>query len=758
MPQIILGPGLAKLDGSLQKDAYKFLANLAKSDKPSGLHIEPINNSVDRRARTGRVNDSFRAVLFKIQGSGDEASYVFAGVYPHDEAIAVAQKSRMEINPRNGIAELIPVDVTERPAKRDAAAAGKTAAGRTAAGRTARPEATTPPVPPTTAPRATSLRELEYTVEYLADLGFAPGFAEGALDLTDSTELLEYAESAPAAWQGHALLDLFTGESVSDVRERYGLDRDAPSGETDDDRLLEALQHPAAQMEFAFVEDDEELRKAIEEASFNAWRVFLHPEQRALTTRKFTGSARITGGAGTGKTVVLIHRARELWKRNPQARIALTTFNRTLADSLRTQIRLLDPTIELVDEVGSPGVYIGSIDQIAHRIVAEAGDLGGHDGEPGAVVKVLGPRTAQIRATRAGRWQDAVNQAGDGLPPELTTPGFLEAEYAMVVLPNGVTTAAEYLKVRRPGRGVALNRGRRQGVWQVIAAYRAAAAAEAGVDYEEKAAIATRLLSDRGALVDHLLVDEAQDLTPVRFQLLRALVEEAANDLFIAEDGHQRIYGQKLVLSHFGINIRGRASARLTLNYRTTEQNLRFALGVLAGQHFTDLTGEADSIEQYRSARTGPAPQLVQVDSLADEYRRVAEIVQSWVSEDTVAPESIGLLVATKREAESLVRALGEYELQVAFIEREASGRNNLPQVMTMHRSKGMEFTRAILVGVGAANVPRQYIIDALPEGDRDDALQRERSLLYVAATRARDQLVVMWTGEPSEILTTPTR
>ncbi|TWS20028.1 AAA family ATPase [Tsukamurella asaccharolytica] len=733
MPQIVLGPALRKIDGSLQKATYQFLAKLAENDSTPGLHIEPINNSVDSRVRTGRVDLSYRAVLFKLQGSGGDAAYVFAGTYPHDEAIAVAQKSRLNINPRNGIAELIPVDDEPAPPMP--------------------PRPVTPPPPPATpdTPRTRSLRDREYTVEYLAELGFDAGFAAGALALTDANEVLEYAESAPATWQGHALLDLFTGESVSIVVERYGLDGAAPSGDSDDD-VLTALQHPSAQMEFAFIDGDEELRKAVEDADFNAWRVFLHPEQRALTTKSFRGSARITGGAGTGKTVVLVHRAREFARRNPGARIVLTTFNRTLADSLVDQLRLLDAGLPLADSLGSPGIHIASVDSIAHAVITRAADLGGRDGDPGPVAEVLGPRTAQIRATRPGRWQAAADQAGEGLPRDLTTPGFLEAEYAMVVLPNAITTANEYLRVRRPGRGVALNRARRQGVWDVIAAYRAASAAEGTVDYEEKAAIAARALAVSSPLADHVLVDEAQDLSPSRFQLLRALAAPGPDDIFIAEDAHQRIYGQKLVLSHFGINVRGRAS-RLTLNYRTTEQNLRYALGILEGQDFTDLEGESDSISQYRSARRGPTPQQIAVDSLAEEYRRVAEIVQSWIDDPTVPDDSIGLLVATRKEAESLVRALGEHQVRATYVDRESPGRSGLPQVMTMHRSKGMEFACAILVGVGAANVPRKYVIDALPDGDREDALQRERSLLYVAATRARDQLVVIWTGVPTKLL-----
>lgn len=737
MPQIILGPGLDKIDGSLQKATYAFLAKLAKSDQGAGLHIEPINGSADPRARTGRVDLSNRAVLFKIQGSGADASYIFAGTYPHDEAIEIARKSRMDINARNGIAELIPVDPAPRapaPPRREPREAPAPARG----------------------PRTRSLREREYTEDYLTDLGFDSAFAAGALDLREATELLDYAESAPAAWQGHALVDLFTGESIAEVRGRYRLEEAAPVTDgTADDRLLAALAHPAAKMEFAVIDDDNALREAIENPSFTAWRIFLHPAQRALTTRNFNGPARITGGAGTGKTVVLIHRARELARRNPRARIVLTTFNKTLAEALATQIRLLDPQIPITEELGTPGIFVASVDSIAHRAITGAGNLAGNlagtEGDPGPVVRVLGPRTAQIRSTRPGRWQAAADQAGESLPRDLTTPGFLETEYAMVVLPNSLTTETEYLKVRRPGRGVALNRARRRGVWHVFSAYRARSAAEGTVDFEEKAAIAARVLEGSGALVDHLLVDEAQDLSPSRFQLLRALTAEGPNDLFIAEDAHQRIYGHKLVLSHFGINVRGRAT-RLTLNYRTTEQNLRFALRILQGQEFTDISGEVDSVAQYRSARTGPVPELIPVTSLAAEYARVGEIVTAWLAEG-IAADSIGLLVATRSGAENLVRVLGERALRVAYIDRDSAGKAGLPQVMTMHRSKGMEFARVVLVGVGAANVPRQDVIDALPEGDRDDALQRERSLLYVAATRARDRLVVIWTGEGSPLL-----
>lgn len=735
MPQIILGPGLEKIDGSLQKATYSFLAKLAHDDTVPGLHIEPINNSVDTRARTGRVDLSNRAVLFKLQGSQKDASYLFIGTFPHDEAISIAQKSRVNINPRNGVAELIPVDEPNPPplAVYDPPTAVASAA----------------------ADEQPSLRARNYTVDDFTGLGFDATYATGALDLVGPDAVLEYAGIAPATWQGSALLDLYTGESFSTVRDKYQLDEPASTDSTDDDTLLRALRHPAAQMEFAFIEDDDELRAAIENPDFVAWRIFLHPEQRAYTTRDYNGAFRLTGGAGTGKTVVLLHRARELHRKNPSSRIILTTYNRTLADALRDQLKLLDPSVPLAPDLGSPGVYITGVDAIAHRIITTApNELTGSAGDAGPVIGVLGPRTAQVlKPTRPQAWAAAVEDGGKDLPNDLRAVSFLEAEYATVILPNLIATRDDYLKVRRPGRGVALNRSRRNAVWDTVEAYRAAAAADGTTDFEEKAAIAARLLTNRNgeALADHVLVDEAQDLSPCRLMLLRALVSPGLNDFFLAEDSHQRIYGQRIVLSRYGINIVGR-SRRLMLNYRTTQQNLRYALSMLTGSDYTDLEDEVDGVQGYRSARRGPKPVVKSVGSLTEEYDLTAEIVRKWIDDGTT-PETIGLLVPTRKEAESLPRALGDRGLTVAFVDRDTTGPSATPQVMTMHRAKGMEFAKVILFGVGAKNLPRRYQIDNLPEGDKAEALQRERSLLYVAATRARDELVVIHSGQPSELL-----
>lgn len=743
MPQIILGPQFGKLDGSVRKAAFAFLEKLQENDANPGLHIEPINGAADSRVRTGRVNDFWRAVLVKIQGQSVDAHYVYLGTYQHDEAIAYAKTAVVRINPKNGIAELVKADqVAVREVYEHVTEI--------------KPKPTPDDVDLTAYPL---LQTQGISLADLLDLGIDPETAETAILAETEEAMLTVAESVPAAWQGDALLDLATGTGLAAVKDKLGLAAPEVSPDSEsDEQLLSALKKPAAKMDFAFIEDNAELRAAIEDDNFGRWRVFLHPEQRDYAFKARNGSFRLSGGAGTGKTVVLLHRARHLARKNSAARIVLTTFNRTLASSLDETLTLLDPDLPRASDLGQPGIYIASVDAIARRVLARAeSSLSASDAWAATVASVLGPRSPYVlEPTASARWDAVISTSGGGLPSELRSPALFVAEYATVVVPNKITTRDEYLRVRRPGRGVALNRAQRVGVWEVIEAYRAAAAAAGSTDWDEKAMIAAVHLDAVAAeggqrLANHVLVDEGQDLAPSRLHLVRALVAESPDDLFLAEDSQQRIYGQKIVLSRYGINIRGR-SRRLTLNYRTTAQILRYAVGVLAGEQWIDMEADDAATAGFRSARSGFPPREVGASSLVDEYEQAAELVHGWLDGGD-SPETIGVLVRTKIVGEKVVHALSEREVKARFIQDEAATGNGSVLVMTMHRSKGMEFKRVVLFGVSTDEGGWGAGISSLPEADRADAELRERSLLYVAATRARDDLVVLWNGRRSDLL-----
>lgn len=726
MPHIIYSQGMPKLDGGLKQAAWSFFEKLSENDASPGLHIEPINGVVDDRVRTGRVNQNFRAVLFKLLHDG-ETTYVLHGIWPHDDAIEKAKKSRLTVNPVNGVAEVSEATVSAVPV----AHAPKHGDDKAALG---------------------YFESVGFVLQDLTEgLGIAEDVARRALKAPSEDDLLEVAAGA-VQWQGVALLELASGKSIDSVREILGLDVREPSKsaeEPTDEEIVKALDHPAAKLQFAWIEDDEDLRRVVEEGDFAAWRTFLHPEQRRYAEMSTNGPFRLSGGAGTGKTVVLLHRARQLHLRNPQARIVLTTYSRTLADSLVQNLRLLDPTVTIATHLGDAGVHVVGVDQLAVAAMKRAGS--GVD-RAAVIEATVGPRAVDPGTIAPNdAWQQVASGASADVAPELLVSSFLEAEYAMVVLPQRITRREQYFKARRPGRGVALDRSRRAQVWDLVEAYRASGAVGRWLDFDERAAVAAEVLERTGPVADHVLVDEGQDLTPSKWQMLRAAAAPGPDDLFIAEDSHQRIFGQRVVLGRLGIKIVGR-SRSLTLNYRTTAQNLGYALGVLTGETYVDGEGEQDSSDHYRSARSGPSPLIVQADSASEELDDVAEVVSSWI-EGGRAPESVGVLVRTNKEMKRFAGALDERGVPARQITSQGGSAKGQVQVMTMARAKGMEFECVLIAGVGQDDMPASWVMKNLAEADQADFMQRERSLLYVSATRARDELAVVWSGKPSPIL-----
>lgn len=719
-----------QLDASVRKQAFTFLQKITADDTTPGLHIEPIVGARDPRVRTGRVDQQYRAVLFKLT-NGRDTTYVFHGIWNHDDAIEVARRTELRVNPVNGIPEIRDVD-------QERAAAGL-------------PPVTDTPAP---APASPTSYRLEATREALVGvLGLPETVADAALTATSEDAVVAAASGQPE-WQHLALVGLASGMSIKEIVDDLGLGA-APPVETDasDAHLLHSLAQPAASIEFARIGGADELRRVIEGGDFGAWRVFLHPEQRRFVEQRTNGAFRLSGGAGTGKTVVLLHRAKRLLEANRAARVVMTTYTVNLAGAMARDLSRLDPTLPVASSLGEPGARVLGIDAIARQVLRAAGT----DVQE-AVEDVLGVGHADVtRLTAETAWREALASAGGGLPQRLRSPRFFEAEYSLVVLPGRITTREAYLRARRPGRGVRLGRAERAAVWAVVEAYRLGARIAGTIDFPEAAAIAAahldrRAESGEGRLADHVLVDEGQDMAPTHWQLVRALVEPGPDDLFIAEDSHQRIYGNKITLGHYGIAIRGR-SRRLTLNYRTTAQNLRWAVTILTGGDYTDLEDEPEVVAGYRSARNGPRPILRGLASLSDELDFAASTLNTWITtQQGQQLETIAVLVRDSRQRELVVTGLGERGLPVRAVERDAV-KPGAPVVMTMHRAKGTEFARVLLFGVSRGSMPIPLRDYDFSDNDQADALLRERSLLYVAASRARDELAVSWSGKQSELM-----
>ena len=764
------------LDGALMKPTMNFLQKLSADPTNPSLKIKTLTNAVDKRVRTGRINDQFRAVLFEIRDQ-DTHHFVLVDVDSHDEGNLKAERLdparlRLDVNPINGITTLIKEDAVESvqsvedsQAKAEAAAQ---AARELAAQQGVVAELADKPSP---APRET-LGGLTPSMLW-DELGIDPALTEQVLAL-ESEDGLDALLAPRPKWEHEAVLALVAGYSVEETRESLGLRKvsAAEAAESEDARLLAGLRQAAAELEFAYVDDveTESLRSVIESGNFDQWRVYIHPEQRRMAENSYSGSARVFGGAGTGKTVVAVHRANNLAAGHIAGagpRVLLTTFTKGLAQGLKSQLNALNPSYPEAGEPGEDGVWVDNIDAVVRKVVS----LGSVEETEEATRRVLGVAAPRVRpyTDMAARqvWEGAVESAPEELPREIANEAFLQAEYETVVLANGIVSLAEYLKVARTGRGTPLNRKQRKQVWAVLESLMQTQAIDGQLFWPTMSAVGAEILNVRyerggGSLFDHVVVDEAQDFNAGHWRFLRACVAHGPNDVFLAEDSHQRIYGHPLTLSHFGISTRGRASQRLTLNYRTTKENLDYALRILVGgdMEFLDAEGDKDSVGKYRSARSGPAPMIVTAASEDEEFAVAAGLINVWLEEAERAAEEgthkevrVGVMCRTRGQLSRVVAGLADHGIDAVQTKNAELASHEQVSVMTMHGAKGMEFTHVILMGVGKEIMPLRFRLKNLSEEDARAALQRERSLLYVAASRARDALVVTTVGERSELL-----
>jgi superfamily I DNA/RNA helicase len=531
-------------------------------------------------------------------------------------------------------------------------------------------------------------------------------------------------EEAPQL-TGEVLLQLFGGASVDEVLEQVTAPV-AAEEPVDTEDYLAAVERPSTPV----TTDDAALQAMLDEP-FARWQVYLHPTQRKLVERDYTGPTRVGGGPGTGKTIVALHRVKHLVDQLPPGSdrpILLTTFNRNLAADLRNRLLLLggEETLSRVD--------ILTIDKLANLVVRDAGE---------------GEGRRLIDDSRAVQeWRDLLFE----LDEQRWDPEFLHAEWSQVILGQVLVTRADYFRVRRPGRGKPLSRADRDEIWQLAERF-ALRLQEKGVwTWRQVAAAAALSQSASSFRYRHIVVDEAQDLSAAHWKMLRAMVAPDRNDIFLAGDTHQRIYDNYVTLGSLGINIRGRSS-RLTRCYRTTRQILATAEEMLTGETYDDLDGGEEDLAGYRSLLSGPRPTLRGLRTWAEERDAIVGQLKAWGSP---ADGTVAVCLPTRELVGEMLVRLSADGIIAVEIGPDGPKQPDGVHVGTMHRFKGLEYRRMILGGVSDGLVPRAGIA-AYADSDpvrfqRERA--RDRSLLFVAATRARDDLAIFWHGTRSSFLT----
>lgn len=661
-----------RLAGPDQKAVKASVFDLQMDPAGNGLQLHRVDKSKDPYFWSARVNRDIRLIVHR---TGDSLLVAYVG--HHDEAYAWAERRRIEAHPRTGAVQI--VEVRERveevapQASFDFAAPAATATAAPALFAALDDEA---------------LLSVGVPADWLADVRAAgeDGFFALAAHLpAEAAEaLLEFAATGRLAVPAPVRADPFA--------------------------------HPDALRRIRPIADQEELAQALA-FPWEKWGVFLHPSQRALVERSFSGPARVAGSAGTGKTIVAIHRAVRLARDNPDARVLLASFSEPLAAALARKLLVLAP------ETGSvvPRIVTASFQGIAEQMFQL---------EHGVRPRIARDTVLRERLAAAAKAQ---NLKG-------FTERFLLSEWSNVVDAWGLESLDDYATVQRMGRKNRLGPNQRARLWPVFEAVRSTLAAEryttwAAVFGGLAAALARRPTKP----FDHVLIDEAQDLGPAELRFFAALAPARADGLFLSGDVGQRIFQHPFSWAGLGVDVRGR-SHTLNVCYRTTQQ-IRRAADRLLPTVLRDTDGLEDERRGIISVFDGPAPEVRACAGTAAEAEAVRGTVDGWLR-DGIEPREIGLFVRTPalvpRARAAIAGLPGEREMTTA----------------PMSLAKGLEFRAVVVMACDEGTLPLdERIADAADEAELDDIYETERRLLYVACTRAREHLLLTGVIPTSEYL-----
>ena len=678
---------LARLTGDEQKAVKTTAFDLQMNPASPGLAFHKLDKARDKNFWSVRVNSNIRLIVHRTDGS-----LLLCYVDHHDPAYDWAERRKLETHPKTGAAQLVEIRETVRKVVVPVYVQQELVAAPI-------PAAPKPPV-------FAALSEDEL-------LGYGVP-AEWMADVKQATEdtLLPLTDHLPAE-AAEALMELATGGKPR-------VPQPTPA-------VADPFDHPDAQRRFRVMTNVEELERALE-FPWEKWTVFLHPEQRQWVEREYTGPARISGSAGTGKTIVALHRAAYLARKHPDARVLLTTFSDTLANALRTKLRrLLGNEPRLAERLD---VY--SLDAIGLRL---------HKA-------LVGPaNTVGREALRALIKESAGAVAGHKFGAH-----FLLTEWDQVVDAWQLARWEDYRDVARLGRKTRLPEAQRVVLWAIFERVRAGLAARklttrAGMF----STLATAMAKGGKGGCDFAVVDEAQDLSVAHLRFLAALGGTRPDALFFAGDLGQRIFQQPFSWKSLGVDIRGR-SRTLRVNYRTSHQ-IRTQADRLLGPVVVDVDGNTEDRSDTVSVFNGPPP-VIRV--CGDEAGEAATVGQ-WMAERAasgVQPHEFGVFVRSEAQLERARGAVGRAGLAFKILDDHVETTHGHVSISTMHLAKGLEFRAVVVMACDDEVIPLQERIETVgDDADLQEVYDTERHLLYVACTRARDHLLVTSVEPASEFL-----
>ena len=679
----------ASLPKQKQGKATEFFNKFRTNPNSPGINYEKIDEGIDKNICSVRIDDTYRAIVVRCP---DTNVYMLLWVDHHDEAYAWAKRKKCSINKVTGGVQVFDVQkvAVEKQVEKETIFAA-------------------------------------YTDDQLIRMGLPEEQIPMIKSIETMDEFYAMKKSIPEdAYEG--LEWLAHGFDYDEVIETLYEDEAEPVKEDD---FAAALQSDSSRKSFVIVDGEEELKRIMAEP-LEKWRIFLHPTQRKIVNRDYSGSARVLGGAGTGKTVVAMHRAKRLASDLPLGkRVLFTTYTRNLADDIRENLRKIASMDQMKKiEVINLDAWVASFlrDQGYEYNISYGDELD----------KI---------------WDDAIAQAGGSLD---YTKNFYIDEWIKVVQAQEAYTKEKYIKASRIGRGLRLDRIKRMKVWGVFEEYMNLMD-EKKLRDSEFAMYECRIILEKqfsAGRYESIIVDEGQDLSPSAFRLIRALAGEAhKNDIFIVGDAHQRIYRNKAILSKCGINVRGRAR-KLRINYRTTEEIRKYAFGLLKGVSFDDMDEEYDDGDNCQSLTHGEKPVIQKFNTPEEELEFIVKEIKDLEAAG-IPRKDICLVARTHKLINGYKDGLRNNGIDVFEITTNKVDDRSRDEVRiaTMHRVKGLEFNYIFAAGVNNKALPNGVRSDFSDDVSLEEFETEEKCLLYVALTRARAGAYVTCFGTMSRLI-----
>ena len=669
---------LARLTGEEQKAVKTAAFDLQMNPASPGMSFHRLDKAKDKNFWSVRAGSDIRLIVHKTT-----SSFLLCYVDHHDRAYAWAERRKLETHHKTGAAQF--VEIRERVE-----------------------EIAVPVYVEVTRPKPPLFADL--TDEVLLGYGVP---VEWLADVHKATEdsILTLSDHLPSE-AAEALLELATGG-------RPQVPQPVSPG-------ANPFSHPDALRRFRVMTDVEELERALT-YPWEQWTIFLHPAQRESVEKDYSGPARVSGSAGTGKTIVALHRAVFLVRANPDSRVLLTTFSETLANALRTKLRRLISNEPRLGE----RLEVHATNAIGERLYEQ------YFGRPQiASSEVI--RRFMTEAAAAHEFKFSLS--------------FLLTEWEELVDAWQLQSWESYRDIKRLGRKTRLQESQRAMLWAVLDAVRGRLHTEGFVTHAEIfTRLARQLESRKHPPFEFVIVDEAQDLSVAQLKFLAALGGTRPNSLFFAGDLGQRIFQQPFSWKSLGVDIRGRART-LHINYRTSHQ-IRLQTSRLLGPEVADVDGNSEDRRGTVSLFNGPAPAVRTFKSQEEENDAVA----TWLadrSREGVMPHEFGVFVRSDAELERARAAVAKTRILSKMLDEHVETTSGQISIGTMHLAKGLEFRAVVVMGCDDEIIPLQSRIETVADdSDLEEIYNTERHLLYVACTRARDHLLVTSVEPASEFL-----